>query len=62
MVSRIPIKLNCFVWMMFLNKIPIARDPMVHCITLLSIVYPFCNADEEDVKHVFFRCPFAKQV
>lgn len=56
-----PLKVNCFVWCLCLNRILVADNLLVRGVTLPSYLCPLCGIEQEDVDHLFFKCSFAKK-
>jgi hypothetical protein len=62
--SYVPSKVNVFGWRLLLNRLP-TRATLHHCGILtnhheLSCI--FCLQQTKDEKHIFFSCPFSKEV
>ncbi|XP_058733909.1 uncharacterized protein LOC131605584 [Vicia villosa] len=62
--TTVPSKINFFGWRLILNRLPV-RDQLAH----RNIIHReedklcvFYAADIEDIDHLFFKCPFSKQV
>lgn len=58
----IPIKVNCFVWRLLLNRIPVAANLLKRGINVTSRLCPLCCLIDEDVNYLFFKCQFSKEV
>ncbi|KAM0041794.1 putative RNA-directed DNA polymerase [Helianthus debilis subsp. tardiflorus] len=58
----VPIKVNCFVWRAFQNRIPVAANLMVRGVRLVSGDCAHCPNVPETTDHVFIDCETAKQV
>ncbi|XP_059064039.1 uncharacterized protein LOC131856346 [Cryptomeria japonica] len=54
-------KCNCFVWILAWNKCLTWDNIQKHGFQGPSI-YVLCGANEEDLAHLFFRCPFSLQI
>lgn len=52
----IPIKLNCFAWRLFQNRIPLLDNLYLSArgINVSSSLCSFCGAENENLDHVFF--------
>lgn len=61
-VNWIPLKVNCFVWRLSLDRVPVAANLLQKGVVLNSDRCPLCRSDIETTDHVFFGCSFAKQV
>ncbi|GJW97900.1 RNA-directed DNA polymerase, eukaryota, reverse transcriptase zinc-binding domain protein [Tanacetum coccineum] len=61
-IQAIPIKVNVFLWRLFLNKLPSRVNLDKKCIDLDSLLCPVCNEDVEMVNHLFFSCDMAKDL
>nr|KAJ0194552.1 hypothetical protein LSAT_V11C800413410 [Lactuca sativa] len=46
-----PLKVNCFVWRLCLNRIPVADNLLVRGVTLPSYLCPLSGIEQEDVEH-----------
>lgn len=53
-INWIPLKLNCFAWRLFQNRIPTFLNLIKTRVTISSSLCPFCRIDEEGVDHIFF--------
>ncbi|KAL4585017.1 hypothetical protein LXL04_009630 [Taraxacum kok-saghyz] len=58
----IPLKINCFVWRLRMNRIPLSNNLVHRGIGIASQTCKLCLLEEESVDHVFFRCEFACDV
>ncbi|XP_076948890.1 uncharacterized protein LOC143621316 [Bidens hawaiensis] len=56
----VPIKINCFVWRLLQNKIPVAPNLIARGMPLLSSNCRVCALEVESTKHVFLDCSRAK--
>ncbi|GJT81493.1 reverse transcriptase domain-containing protein [Tanacetum coccineum] len=61
-IQAIPIKVNVFLWRLFLNKLPSRVNLDKKGIDLDSLLCPVCNEDVETVNHLFFSCDMAKDL
>ncbi|KAL4565209.1 hypothetical protein LXL04_029295 [Taraxacum kok-saghyz] len=61
-VNWLPIKLNCFVWRMRMDRIPLSNNLSSRGITVNSCVCKLCFKEDENVDHVFFRCDYSLSV
>lgn len=55
----IPLKLNCFAWRLFQNRIPLLNNLSVRGIHVSSSLCICCGSAVECLDHVFFLCEFA---
>ena len=60
-INWLPIKVNCFVWKMKQNRIPVASNLVTRGVRIDDICGQ-CSQQGEDVNHVFFSCNHAKEV
>nr|GEW47367.1 RNA-directed DNA polymerase, eukaryota [Tanacetum cinerariifolium] len=61
-VKYIPIKVNIFVWKLFLDRLP-TRDNMLHRGVLVpNSLFPTCSSAQEDSSHLFFSCCMVTEV
>lgn len=51
-----PLKVNCFVWLLFRNKILTSVNLIKRGIQISSSVYLFCHVHNEYTDHVLFSC------
>ncbi|XP_076892326.1 uncharacterized protein LOC143544033 [Bidens hawaiensis] len=58
----IPIKLNCFVWKLLLNRIPVAVNLLAMSLVSISRTCTFFSLSDEFPDHVFLNCVRAKEV
>ncbi|XP_076912042.1 uncharacterized protein LOC143570226 [Bidens hawaiensis] len=58
----IPIKVNCFVWRLLLNRIPVAVNLLARGLVSISRSCTICTLSDESSDHVFLDCVRAKQV
>ncbi|XP_076919179.1 uncharacterized protein LOC143579888 [Bidens hawaiensis] len=58
----VPIKINCFVWRMLQNKIPVAPNLINRGMSLLSTDCRACVSEVESTKLVFLDCNRAKAI
>nr|GEX64210.1 RNA-directed DNA polymerase, eukaryota [Tanacetum cinerariifolium] len=58
----IPIKVNVFLWRLFLNKLPTRVNLNRKGIDVASTLCPICCEDVKTVKHIFFSCEMAKDL
>lgn len=61
-VNWVPIKVNCFAWRLLCNRIPVASNLVIRGVAMDSADCKICGGDVEDGDHLFFACPFARQV
>ncbi|GJS03179.1 RNA-directed DNA polymerase, eukaryota [Tanacetum coccineum] len=61
-VKGVPIKINIFAWRARRDCLPTRLNLIQKGVTLETTSCPICLAGEEDVSHVFFRCPLAQAV
>ncbi|KAL4580934.1 hypothetical protein LXL04_017140 [Taraxacum kok-saghyz] len=61
-VNWIPIKVNCFVWRLKQNRIPVISNLLSRGIVVGNSTCQFCQHGEESTEHVFFQCRFATEV
>ncbi|GJS20249.1 RNA-directed DNA polymerase, eukaryota [Tanacetum coccineum] len=61
-VKGVPIKINIFAWRARRDCLPTRLNLIRRGVTLETASCPICLAGEEDVSHVFFRCPLAQAV
>ncbi|KAL0389916.1 UNVERIFIED_CONTAM: putative mitochondrial protein [Sesamum calycinum] len=59
--ANVPSKIRVFIWKVAHNAIPTGRN-LLQKLRFESPVCPLCCSEDEDVDHVFLRCPFARQV
>nr|GEU77497.1 RNA-directed DNA polymerase, eukaryota [Tanacetum cinerariifolium] len=61
-VKYIPIKVNIFVWKLFLDHLP-TRDNLLHRGVLVpNALFPICSFAQEDSSHLFFSCCMVTEV
>ncbi|KAL4584731.1 hypothetical protein LXL04_009340 [Taraxacum kok-saghyz] len=58
-INWVPLKINCFVWRLSLDRIPLSNNLVKRGISVNSMACKLCNMGDESVDHVFFRCDFA---
>ncbi|KAI3721405.1 hypothetical protein L2E82_32415 [Cichorium intybus] len=61
-VNWVPLKVNCFVWRLLQDRLPVAVKLVERGVNLISDICPLCKSDIETVNHVFFECSVAKHV
>ena len=61
-VKAVPIKINIFAWRARRDCLPTRLNLIRRGVALETASCPICLAGEEDVSHVFFRCPLAQAV
>ncbi|KAL0458285.1 UNVERIFIED_CONTAM: LOB domain-containing protein 29 [Sesamum latifolium] len=59
--AKIPSKVKVFIWRICTDALPTAAN-LNRRIASTSFSCPFCNDDMEDIPHMLFHCPFARQV
>ncbi|GKE12104.1 RNA-directed DNA polymerase, eukaryota, reverse transcriptase zinc-binding domain protein, partial [Tanacetum coccineum] len=59
---NIPIKINVFLWRLYLNKLPSKVNLDRKGVEVGSILCPSCLLDVETVNHIFFNCEMAKDL
>ncbi|KAL7582409.1 uncharacterized protein LOC128128948 [Lactuca sativa] len=59
-LNWIPLKISCFVWTLFKNKVPLFQNLLNHGINVHSSLCPFCQISFETLDHVFFNCDMVK--
>lgn len=57
-----PLKLNCFVWRVFKNRILICSNLAKCGVMVESNLCPFCCRSEESPNHIFFVCTIVSQL
>ncbi|KAL4563642.1 hypothetical protein LXL04_027687 [Taraxacum kok-saghyz] len=60
--SWLPLRVNCFVWRLKLNRIPLIDNLVYKGIRISSRLCKLCNKEDEGRDHVFFTCDYAKEV
>ncbi|KAJ9553756.1 hypothetical protein OSB04_017801 [Centaurea solstitialis] len=58
----LPPRVNCFIWRLFLNRIPTRSNLSSRGVTLSSTTCPLCHGEEEKEDHLFYACPMVKIV
>ncbi|KAD3640900.1 hypothetical protein E3N88_30123 [Mikania micrantha] len=58
----IPAKVNCFVWRVSLNRVPVKVNLLARGVVISSSGCPVCSIDDEDVDHLFFQCRVAQEL
>lgn len=61
-VCWVPIKINCFVWHVISIKVHVAKYFAIRGIVLNHVTCSFCNSDDEEVDHIFFKYSFPAQI
>nr|GEV01413.1 RNA-directed DNA polymerase, eukaryota, reverse transcriptase zinc-binding domain protein [Tanacetum cinerariifolium] len=59
---HIPIKVNVFLWRLYLNKLPSRVNLNKKGIKVDSTLCPTCGLDVETLNHIFFNCEMAKDL
>ncbi|KAL0417527.1 UNVERIFIED_CONTAM: putative mitochondrial protein [Sesamum radiatum] len=59
--ANVPSKIRVFIWKVAHNAIPTGRN-LLQKLRFESPACPLCCSEDEDVDHVFLRCPFARQI
>ena len=60
--KSVPRKVNIMVWRLQLNRLPLRVNLDARGIDLESIMCPVCDSEQEDARHLFFRCEVARQL
>nr|GEV01965.1 RNA-directed DNA polymerase, eukaryota [Tanacetum cinerariifolium]GEV02301.1 RNA-directed DNA polymerase, eukaryota [Tanacetum cinerariifolium] len=60
-LPHLPIKLNVFAWRLYLDRLP-TKSNLIRRGIQVSSPCPNCNSFDEDVSHIFFKCPLAIEV
>ncbi|XP_023763157.1 uncharacterized protein LOC111911634 [Lactuca sativa] len=58
----VPLKVNCFMWRAYLDRIPTACAFIKRGIQVTSPTCTFCEDKDEDVAHVLLQCPMVAKV
>jgi len=58
----IPIKVNCFIWRLLQNRIPVAVNLVARGLNSILSICSFCRSSDKSSVHVFLECPKAKEV
>lgn len=61
-ISWVSLKVNCFVWRLLKNKIPLMVNLSRRGIHVSSSTCCFYNQKDEDIDHMFFSCEYAAVV
>ncbi|GKB12941.1 RNA-directed DNA polymerase, eukaryota [Tanacetum coccineum] len=61
-LPHLPIKLNVFAWRLYLDRLPTKSNLIRRGIQVGSPICPNCISYDEDVPHIFFKCPLAIEV
>nr|GEZ11108.1 RNA-directed DNA polymerase, eukaryota [Tanacetum cinerariifolium] len=61
-LPHLPIKLNVFAWRLYLDRLPTKSNLIRRGIQVSSPSCSNCNSFDEDVSHIFFKCPLAIEV
>nr|GEW66678.1 RNA-directed DNA polymerase, eukaryota, reverse transcriptase zinc-binding domain protein [Tanacetum cinerariifolium] len=61
-VKSIPIKINVFVWKVYLDRLPTRLNLIRRGVHVPSLSCPVCNAAYEDMSHLLFSCDLANDV
>ncbi|GJU83396.1 RNA-directed DNA polymerase, eukaryota [Tanacetum coccineum] len=56
------IKINVFVWIIRLDKLPTRLNLSLKGIDILTIACPLCHASVESGSHIFFSCPMTRHL
>ncbi|KAL0383105.1 UNVERIFIED_CONTAM: hypothetical protein Scaly_0597800 [Sesamum calycinum] len=59
--ANVPSKIRVFIWKVAHNALPTGRN-LLQKLRFEPLACPLCCSEDEDVEHVFLRCPFARQV
>ncbi|KAL0361209.1 UNVERIFIED_CONTAM: hypothetical protein Sradi_3805400 [Sesamum radiatum] len=59
--ANVPGKIRVFIWKLAMNAIPTGANLLCMLPEIVSVC-PFCQHEDEDIKHVFLRCPIARLV
>ncbi|GJV63491.1 putative reverse transcriptase domain-containing protein [Tanacetum coccineum] len=57
--AKVPIKVKLFLWRVWKNYVPTIDNLQARGLNLASVSCTHCRHIEEDVIHVFFKCPVA---
>lgn len=60
--NHILVKVNIFLWLFWLQRIPIRTILVGRGVDLDSIICSIFHADSEDVVHLFFQCDLARLI
>nr|GEV22641.1 RNA-directed DNA polymerase, eukaryota [Tanacetum cinerariifolium] len=61
-IKSIPIKVNVFVWKLYLDRLPTRSNLIRRNILVSDVVCPLCDLEIEDSSHLFFGCSLAKDI
>nr|GEY20434.1 RNA-directed DNA polymerase, eukaryota [Tanacetum cinerariifolium] len=61
-LPHLSIKLNVFAWRLYLDRLPTKSNLIRRGIQVGSPMCPNCVSYDEDVPHIFFKCPLAIEV
>ncbi|KAL0296126.1 UNVERIFIED_CONTAM: hypothetical protein Sradi_6664700 [Sesamum radiatum] len=59
--ANVPSKIRVFIRKVAHNALPTDRN-LLQKLRFEPLAFPLCCSEDEDVEHVFLRCPFARQV
>ncbi|KAL0314573.1 UNVERIFIED_CONTAM: putative mitochondrial protein [Sesamum angustifolium] len=57
--ANVPSKIRVFIWKVAHNALPTGRN-LLQKLRFEPLACPLCCSEDEDVEHVFLRCPFAR--
>lgn len=58
----LPIKVNCFLWRLLLNRLPTKSILASKGIPVPSTACSLCSLEEETIEHLFYECSAAKEI
>jgi len=58
----LPIKVNCFIWRLFLRRIPTRANLRRRSVQIPSDLCPLCESEVETENHLFYSCAKIKDI
>ena len=60
--KQLPIKVNCFIWRLFLRRIPTRANLRRRSVQIPSDLCPLCESEVETEDHLFYSCAKIKDI